>query len=229
MKRIRIFFILFAALLMLTACNTNQSESTESSTPTVTQRETTPVTIQTEPPETTPITVHTESSETESVPSETTSPVSTETLPLTTLPEDGVLSFYAFYNDLGMSFYEYYLAPAGTDEWYQVYLEEEVCYHPRPGIPFPTQGANVQRAYIIYDGPEVDRWLMRSEWYTSEECEFYFGKRDYVHLEYYNINPVQIIPDKTVICLGGWSMDPIENFPMEFCENCTEQWQIPVE
>lgn len=205
-------WMVIMAMLVLSACTTDPQETGGTTEP----HETTQIVETTVPPETT-------------VPIETTQPVET-TQPIVMDPEQS-MSFFAFHADPAMFYYDFYIAPAGTEDWYLVHVSSEYCdHHPGEGYG-PDETIRIRQAWIDYTGPEVEQWVMRCELYVTEEIEALYGEQESEYIENKWTVPFEIDEDETVVCLGNelgypGEVDAPTIREMERCDKCPADWRI---
>lgn len=169
------------------------------------------------------------------IPEETTEP-----LPDDTITYGYTFSFFYYNNSRYQAYCDYYIAPAGTEDWYPVYIDKDTIdwEHPRVPNAHKNDDVAVMRAFVAYDGPENTQWILRIgfpnedvgtdfpdipkpysyQWDTVVEIQ---NNQTLLHLGF--------VPDYLTLSddleLGAWYIPIAE--PMEFCDNCPEHWSVP--
>ena len=220
MRRLKIVLSFVLIFLILCGCETAPSQTTfPSDTP---ESSATAIPEVTEPP---PASV----------------PETTEPALEVTIPEGYNYSFFRFSTAPFQAYCDYYIAPAGTEDWCPVLIDSSyICYtHPRTvGGPL-EDNACIQRAYFSYDGPPTTQWILRIEYPNEDVGSLFTGiPQPYAYqwetefeldnnqiILYLELAPDYLtLPDDTET--GAYYVPATR--PMEFCENCPDSWLEPV-
>lgn len=158
-----------------------------------------------------------------------------------TIPSDVTLSFFTYEVSPVLRYYNFYIAPAGTEDWYPVMILSyyEYCWHTRTAESNPEDTVTLRRAFVAYDGPPVEKWILRGEYSCTEEAFDMHGDWSDCPLQWET--EFELINNETILYLDhmpgyehqagavfGDGLIPMTK-EMEFCENCPESWRIPIE
>lgn len=182
------------------------------------------------------------------LPHETAAPIETTESTKTSEPTEtadaianATMTFFTYETSPVLAHFNYYIAPAGTEDWYPVYINiyAEYCWHQRSPESNPDDTVTIRRAYVNYDGPEVETWILRMEFNGKEEAIAMHG--DWGDYSYQWSTEFELVNNETLLYLDtpdgyvhkdsdtlGDGLIPAAA-EMVFCDNCPAQWLIPVE